>query len=238
MIVTVENMNEQRKGWLNYPMLKKSMLTTAATLGIAAFGIAAGSTVASADTTYTVQAGDTLSSISQKFANSSVDKLAQDNNIQNVNLIYVGQQLLIKDNGETTQAPAQTAAQAAPVQTTQSQAPVYYAQQPAAQSNYGYQAQQPAAQSNYNYQAPATSSYTANLGGNEAAAQAWIAQRESGGSYTARNGQYIGKYQLSAAYLNGDYSAANQERVAQQYVASRYGSWTNAQAFWQQHGWY
>ncbi len=225
MIVTVENMNEQRKGWLNYPMLKKSMLTTAATLGIAAFGIAAGSTVASADTTYTVQAGDTLSSISQKFANSSVDKLAQDNNIQNVNLIYVGQQLLIKDNGETTQAPAQTAAQAAPVQTTQSQAPVYYAQQPAAQSNY-------------NYQASATNSYTANLGGNEAAAQAWIAQRESGGSYTARNGQYIGKYQLSAAYLNGDYSAANQERVAQQYVASRYGSWTNAQAFWQQHGWY
>ena len=225
MIVTVENMNEQRKGWLNYPMLKKSMLTTAATLGIAAFGIAAGSTVASADTTYTVQAGDTLSSISQKFANSSVDKLAQDNNIQNVNLIYVGQQLLIKDNGETTQAPAQTAAQAAPVQTTQSQAPVYYAQQPAAQSNY-------------NYHAPATNSYTANLGGNEAAAQAWIAQRESGGSYTARNGQYIGKYQLSAAYLNGDYSAANQERVAQQYVASRYGSWTNAQAFWQQHGWY
>ena len=225
MIVTVENMNEQRKGWLNYPMLKKSMLTTAATLGIAAFGIAAGSTVASADTTYTVQAGDTLSSISQKFANSSVDKLAQDNNIQNVNLIYVGQQLLIKDNGETTQAPAQTAAQAAPVQPTQSQAPVYYAQQPAAQSNY-------------NYQAPATNSYTANLGGNEAAAQAWIAQRESGGSYTARNGQYIGKYQLSAAYLNGDYSAANQERVAQQYVASRYGSWTNAQAFWQQHGWY
>lgn len=225
MIVTVENMNEQRKGWLNYLMLKKSMLTTAATLGIAAFGIAAGSTVASADTTYTVQAGDTLSSISQKFANSSVDKLAQDNNIQNVNLIYVGQQLLIKDNGETTQAPAQTAAQAAPVQTTQSQAPVYYAQQPAAQSNY-------------NYQASATNSYTANLGGNEAAAQAWIAQRESGGSYTARNGQYIGKYQLSAAYLNGDYSAANQERVAQQYVASRYGSWTNAQAFWQQHGWY
>lgn len=225
MIVTVENMNEQRKGWLNYPMLKKSMLTTAATLGIAAFGIAAGSTVASADTTYTVQAGDTLSSISQKFANSSVDKLAQDNNIQNVNLIYVGQQLLIKDNGETTQAPAQTAAQAAPVQPTQSQAPVYYAQQPAAQSNYNYQAQ-------------ATSASTANLGGSEAAAQAWIAQRESGGSYTARNGQYIGKYQLSAAYLNGDYSAANQERVAQQYVASRYGSWTNAQAFWQQHGWY
>ena len=34
--------------------------------------------------------------------------------------------------------------------------------------------------------------------------------KESGGSYSARNGQYIGKYQLSASYLNGDYSAANQ----------------------------
>ena len=69
-------------------------------------------------------------------------------------------------------------------------------------------------------------------------AKAWIAQRESGGSYTATNGQYIGKYQLSASYLNGDYSAANQERVANQYVTSRYGSWVAAQQFWQSHGWY
>ncbi|MEY8442477.1 peptidase M23, partial [Lactobacillaceae bacterium 24-114] len=30
----------------------------------------------------------------------------------------------------------------------------------------------------------------------------------------------------------------NQERVADSYVASRYGSWTAAQAFWQSHGWY
>ncbi|MSE09799.1 peptidoglycan-binding protein LysM, partial [Lactobacillus salivarius] len=58
------------------------------------------------------------------------------------------------------------------------------------------------------------------------------------GSYTATNGQYIGKYQLSASYLNGDYSAANQERVANQYVTSRYGSWVAAQQFWQSHGWY
>lgn len=41
-----------------------------------------------------------------------------------------------------------------------------------------------------------------------------IAQRESSGSYDATNGQYIGRYQLSASYLNGDYSPANQERVA------------------------
>lgn len=72
----------------------------------------------------------------------------------------------------------------------------------------------------------------------EAAAKAWIAMRESGNNYNARNGQYIGKYQLSAAYLGGNYSAANQERVANNYVKSRYGSWVKAKAFWLTHGWY
>lgn len=82
------------------------------------------------------------------------------------------------------------------------------------------------------------SSYTSSASGSEASAKAWIAGKESGGSYSATNGQYIGKYQLSASYLNGDYSAANQERVADNYVQSRYGSWTAAKAFWQANGWY
>lgn len=70
-------------------------------------------------------------------------------------------------------------------------------------------------------------------------AKEWIAQRESGGSYTAQNSRYIGRYQLDSAYLNGDYSPANQERVAQKYVNERYGgSWDNAKAFWLAHGWY
>lgn len=72
----------------------------------------------------------------------------------------------------------------------------------------------------------------------ESAAKAWIANHESGGSYSARNGQYIGKYQLSASYLHGNYSAANQERVANQYVKARYGSWTNAMHHWQANGSY
>lgn len=83
-----------------------------------------------------------------------------------------------------------------------------------------------------------SSSYTSTATGSEASAKAWIANRESGGSYSATNGQYVGKYQLSASYLNGDYSAANQERVADNYVKSRYGSWTAAQSFWQANGWY
>ena len=82
------------------------------------------------------------------------------------------------------------------------------------------------------------SSYTSSASGSEASAKAWIASRESGGSYSASNGQYVGKYQLSASYLNGDYSAANQERVADNYVKSRYGSWSAAKSFWQANGWY
>ena len=80
--------------------------------------------------------------------------------------------------------------------------------------------------------------YTTASTDSEAGAKAWIASRESGGSYSAQNGQYIGKYQLSAAYLNGDYSAANQERVANNYVAGRYGSWAAAKQFWLANGWY
>lgn len=72
----------------------------------------------------------------------------------------------------------------------------------------------------------------------EASAKAWIAMRESGNNYNARNGQYIGKYQLSAAYLGGNYSPTNQERVADNYVKSRYGSWVNAKNFWLRNGWY
>lgn len=72
----------------------------------------------------------------------------------------------------------------------------------------------------------------------EAAAKEWIAWRESGGDYDARNGQYIGRYQLSADKLDGDWSEEHQEEVAEAYVADRYGSWQSAQEFWQQNGWY
>lgn len=109
------------------------------------------------------------------------------------------------------------------------------------------QANNTAYESTQNYQAPAQSyqepaqTYQApaqNYKANNSSAKQIIAQRESGGSYNARNGQYVGKYQLSSSYLNGDYSPANQERVADQYVAQRYGSWDNALAFWNNNGWY
>lgn len=191
--------------------MKKNFKKITAALGAVAFGVAATATVANADTLYTVQSGDTLSSISQKFANdnSLVQTLAQQNNIQDINKIYVGQQLVVKTYGQATDV--QTTAQPAAQATTQSAA---------AQTSQ------------------TTSNYTSTAYGSEADAKAWIAAHESGNNYGARNGQYIGKYQLSAAYLNGDYSPANQERVADQYVAGRYGSWTNAKQHWLSNGWY
>lgn len=111
-------------------------------------------------------------------------------------------------------------------------------QAPAA-NNYSYASTNASyTSSNTSSATTSTTSYTSTATGSEASAKAWIASRESGGSYTARNGQYIGKYQLSASYLNGDYSAANQEKVADNYVKTRYGSWTAAKSFWQSHGWY
>ena len=72
----------------------------------------------------------------------------------------------------------------------------------------------------------------------EAAAKEWIAWRESGGDYDARNGQYVGRYQLNEMYLDGDYSPENQEAAAEAYIADRYGSWQAAQEHWEAYGWY
>lgn len=108
--------------------------------------------------------------------------------------------------------------------------------------NYSYSANTGAANTS-SYSASTTSSSTSSStstssSSSEEAAKDWIASKESGGSYTASNANYYGKYQLSLSYLNGDTSAANQEKVANSYVQSRYGSWTAAKAFWQANGWY
>ena len=206
---------------------RRKKLTAAVALGAAAVAGATvvGTTQANADTridsnTIEVTAGDTMSGISSKYG-VDMNQLAQSNGVQNPNLIVVGQRLHLNatnSNQQSTQAVQQPAQQQ--TQAVQSA--------PTAQTSASTQTTNASASS---YQAP-------SLGGNEQAAKDWIASRESGGNYNATNGQYIGKYQLSASYLNGDYSPANQERVANQYVQGRYGSWTAAQSFWQSHGWY
>ena len=168
--------------------------------------------------TYTVKSGDTLSEIAEKY-NTTVEKLAAKNNIKDIHLIYVDQVLVIEGTASTA-APAATTEETAPVATETVE------ESPAATTTY----EAPAAESN--------TAAASTVSGSEAEAKEWIAQKESGGSYTATNGQYIGRYQLTDSYLNGDYSAENQERVADAYVAGRYGSWTAAKNFWLNNGWY
>jgi len=199
--------------------LKKNALKfSVAVAGAFTLGFAATSIQANADEIYTVKSGDTLSGISYTYANndSLVDSLASNNNIADKNLIYVGAELMITDNGTIREATDEEVA------TT-----------PAADESATTTDTTSAASTS-----TASSNYTSTVAGSDSAAKAWIANKESGGSYTASNGQYYGKYQLSSSYLNGDYSAANQEAVADNYVSSRYGSWTAAQAFWQANGWY
>ena len=47
------------------------------------------------ETIYIVKSGDCLCNIAKKF-NTTVNKIASDNNIKNINLIYVGQKLIIR----------------------------------------------------------------------------------------------------------------------------------------------
>ena len=178
--------------------------------------------------TYTVKSGDTLSEIAEKY-NTTVEKLAAKNNIKDIHLIYVDQVLVIEGTAPST-ATATAAASA-----TTYEAPAT-AEEIAEEATETTTYEAPATPA-----APAAESNTvaaSTVSGSEAEAKEWIAQKESGGSYTATNGHYIGRYQLTDSYLNGDYSAENQERVADAYVAGRYGSWTAAKNFWLNNGWY
>ena len=183
--------------------------------------------------TYTVKPGDTLSDIAAAF-HTTVDELAELNQIENKNLIKIGQvlqtnQAMTAATEQVMNSIAKTKAEAkthAPVETQTQQAPQTTEVQTPAENP-----------------APATppttvGNYVSNLSPEEAAAKEEIARRESGGSYTAQNGQYYGRYQLTISYLNGDLSPENQERVADAYVYGRYGSWVAALAHSNAHGWY
>ncbi|RAG43546.1 peptidoglycan-binding protein LysM, partial [Burkholderia multivorans] len=176
--------------------------------------------------TYTVKPGDTLSEIAEKY-NTTVEKLAAKNNIKDIHLIFVDQVLVIEGTASTV-APAATTEETAPVATETVE------EAPAATTTY----EAPAAPAPAVPAAENNTAAASTVSGSEAEAKEWIAQKESGGSYTATNGRYIGRYQLTDSYLNGDYSAENQERVADAYVAGRYGSWTAAKNFWLNNGWY
>ena len=199
----------------------------------------AGAAAANADTV-TVKSGDTLSQIADEN-NTTVSSIQSLNSLQNIHLIFPGQKLVINaNNGDaavSTQQSAQTTQQASQQQTTQ-QASQQQTTQQASQQQTTQQASQQQTTQQASQQQTMQTTQQAVASSSEQAARDWIASRESGGSYTAQNGNYYGKYQLSSAYLGGDYSAENQERVADSYVLNRYGSWANAKSHWLQNGWY
>ena len=208
--------------------MKLNIKTKLAGFAVVLAFLAPSFTFAQETKTYTVKPGDTLSEIAETY-NTTVEKLAKLNNIKNVDLIFIDQVLVIDGEAPvaettTTEAPVAEVEETPAVAETVVEETTY-------EETYEAPASAPAAAESYS--APA-----ATVSGSEAEAKEWIAQKESGGSYTATNGRYIGRYQLTDSYLNGDHSAENQERVADAYVAGRYGSWTAAKNFWLNNGWY
>lgn len=194
-----------------------------------------------AEAKHTVKPGDTLSKLATEYK-TTVPAISKANpHITDINLIFVGEVLegigneKVKSNHvQRTVVPVpQAPAKATPQYTAPKQETKVY-KKPVTQT------------------APTTQPSTKTTGkvytkeivptdnGSEHSAKEWIAYKESRGDYDARSatGRYIGRYQLTNTYLNGDYSPANQERVASKYVKERYGSWQNAKKFWVQNGYY
>ena len=212
--------------------MKLNIKTKLAGFAVVLAFLAPSLTFAQETKTYTVKPGDTLSEIAETY-NTTVEKLAKLNNIKNVDLIFIDQVLVIDGAAPvaettTTEAPVAEVEETPAVAETVVEETTY-------EETYEAPASAPATAESYSAPAPAPA---ATVSGSEAEAKEWIAQKESGGSYTATNGRYIGRYQLTDSYLNGDYSAENQERVADAYVSGRYGSWTAAKNFWLNNGWY
>lgn len=187
------------------------------------------------ESTYTIQWGDTLGTIATAF-DVGLNEVAKVNEIANLDLIIAGNVLhLSADHKTVSVEDTQTkeiqtfdlsedeVEEVAPVEPVEPVEPAV--EEPAPEPvQEAPQVAEPVAET--------------TASDSEAEAKAWIAFKESTNNYNATNGKYIGKYQLTNTYLNGDYSPENQERVADEYVNSRYGSWTAAKEFWLQNGWY
>lgn len=189
-------------------------------------------TEANSSKSYSIQWGDTLAVIAAA-ADVNVSTLVEINDINNADMIFPGNKISFKsdENGKIEEVTVEDVV--TDTVETYSVEETYYAK-PVVEQTY---AAQPAA-----YVAPAEETYSKPVQAaatvSTSSAKEQIAMIESTNNYNATNGSYIGKYQLTDSYLNGDYSPANQERVADEYVASRYGSWDAALAFHMENGWY
>jgi len=240
-------------------LIKKSLLTFGATAALVGAFVAANPVEAEAaeweprtveevkadvesngvESQYTIRWGDTLGTIARAL-DISVGQIAEVNEIANRDLIIAGNTLHLSEATDTMSVEdSQThEVETYELEDTESEEPTETednaeaAEEPAAETTEASNEEAQAETENTASETPAPTSDA------EAEAKEWIAFKESTDNYNARNGRHIGKYQLRAEYLDGDHSPENQERVAQEYVESRYGSWVAAKEFWLQNGWY
>lgn len=210
----------------------KLALATAGVLGTITFlgatnSVEAEEIATDGGTQWRVEQGDTLSTIANNYGIDYTQiHESNKNKVPDPNVIYVGDVLDVpvksdaqveveeyfgsRDQEDVVQQPQETEEVEQPVE------------EPVVEQEVVVEEQEPAQEAS----------------GSEAEAKAWIANKESTNDYGARNGRYVGKFQLDQSYLNDDYSPANQEKVANEYVNERYGSWVQAKQAWQQKGWY
>lgn len=176
---------------------------------------------------YTIQWGDTLGTIA-KALDISVDQIVDVNEIANRDLIITGNTLHLSTDLDTVSIEDNVTHEVETFELEETEVGEV-------DNSVEETVEAPVEEAPVE-ETPVESTNTTS--DSEAEAKAWIAFKESTDNYDARNGRYIGKYQLTDTYLNGDFSPENQERVADEYVASRYGSWVAAKEFWLQNGWY
>lgn len=211
-------------------------------------GALLGATTANADTKIDdthvrVEAGDTVSSIANKYG-TDVSTIASASNLSDANKIFVGDILVLTPEAQqptTNNVQAPVASQAQPASQAQVASQATVNTQPV--QNQPVQSQAPVQQSTTPVQSqPATSAVSGSVhdqfisaGGTEAMWSS-IVMPESGGNPNATNGQYSGLGQTNQSWGTG--SVASQTQGMINYANSRYGSVAGAVAFRQAHGWW
>lgn len=235
--------------------IKETALTVA---GLASV-LAAGQTVAHAASTYTVQDGDTLSELAQKF-NLTVEDLVKSNKISDANLVFVDQKISIPTSAvaDSTTNDSAVASQAAESAASSAADSLAAASSAAAASDAA--ASSAAASSAAASQAAASSAAAATTttvsasstaavagtgstydqfiaAGGTAALWQYVVMPESGGNPNAvsPNG-YHGLGQTMQAWGYG--SVATQTQGMVNYAVSRYGSIDAAVQFRLANGWW
>lgn len=186
-------------------------------------------------TSYTIQYGDTLAAIA-KASDVSVDALVAINDIQNANVIFPGTKLSFTKDETTGEVNEVTVEDSA----TEEATTYDVAEEVVTETIYEAPAEETYVAEETTYEEPAAETTASTTSYSSNSAKEIIAQRESGGSYTAYNaaGGYYGRYQLNPTLVAYGASPAEQEVAADKYVAERYGSWDAALAFWNANGWY